>query len=207
MNKKRIVIFASGRGSNAAALYDAMQAEDIQGTLVAVICDHQNAQILKRAAEWQVPTVVIEMKDKETYHKEILKAVKSYHPDLICLAGYMRICDETLVNAYPNQIVNIHPALLPSFKGLHAQRQAIEAGVKISGCTVHFVGTGLDDGPIIIQAAVPVYDNDTEDTLSQRILKEEHKIYVKAVKAFCEDRLEMKGRQVIGINKEEKNDD
>ena len=115
----------------------------------------------------------------------------------------MRICGESLVNAFPHRIINIHPALLPSFRGLHAQRQAIEAGVKVAGCTVHFVGTGLDDGPIITQTAVPVYDNDTEETLSARILTREHPTYVRAVAAFCADKLTISGNHVSGMHSEE----
>ena len=162
---KRILIFASGRGSNAEALHEAAVDGTIKGRIVGVICDHHDAPVLQRAERWKVPATVIEMKtcrDKADYNEKILEAAKSYAPDLICLAGYMRICGENLIKAFENRIINIHPALLPSFRGLHAQRQAIEAGVKVAGCTVHFVGTGLDDGPIITQVAVPVYDHDTK---------------------------------------------
>lgn len=206
MNKKRILVFASGRGSNAEALHEAMEKGDIKGDLVGVICDHGEARVLARAEKWQVPTVVIERKacrDIAEYHKKILSAAVSFRPDLICLAGYMRLCDESLVKAFPHRIMNIHPALLPSFRGLHAQRQAVEAGVKVSGCTVHFVDVGLDDGPIITQVAVPVYDDDTEETLSERILEKEHRAYVAAVTAFCEDRLHVEGHRVIGMHKGE----
>ena len=187
---KRILIFASGRGSNAEALHEAAVDGTIKGRIVGVICDHHDAPVLQRAERWKVPATVIEMKicrDKADYNEKILEAAKSYAPDLICLAGYMRI----------------YPALLPSFRGLHAQRQAIEAGVKVAGCTVHFVGTGLDDGPIITQVAVPVYDHDTEDTLSARILAEEHPAYVRAVKAYCEDKLHIAGHTVTGMHEEE----
>lgn len=153
---KRMLIFASGRGSNAEALHEAAVDGTIKGMIVGVICDHHDAPVLQRAERWKVPATVIEMKtcrDKADYNEKILEAAKSYAPDLICLAGYMRICGENLIKAFENRIINIHPALLPSFRGLHAQRQAIEAGVKVAGCTVHFVGTGLDDGPIITQVA------------------------------------------------------
>lgn len=202
---KRILIFASGRGSNAEALHEAAVKRIINGTIVGVICDHHDAPVLERAERWKVPVTVIEIedcKDKDDYNDKILEAAKSYRPDLICLAGYMRICGENLINAFENRIINIHPALLPSFRGLHAQRQAIEAGVKVAGCTVHFVGTGLDDGPIITQVAVPVYDNDTEDTLSTRILVEEHPAYVRAVIAYCEDKLQLAGHRVTGMHEE-----
>lgn len=198
---KKILIFASGRGSNAEALHEACETGEIAGNICGVISDHADAPVLQRAARWGVPTVVIEKKEypeKVAFDEALLQAAEKFSPDLICLAGYMRICAGNLIDAFPNRIINIHPALLPSFRGLHAQRQAIEAGVKIAGCTVHFVGKGLDDGPIIIQVAVPVEEGDTEDSLSERILKEEHKAYVRAVKAFCEDRLRVEGNIVSG---------
>lgn len=203
MNKKRILIFASGRGSNAEAIHEATVNGTVNGEVIGVICDHGDAQVLKRAERWNVPTTVIEMKacrDKADFNEKILEAAKSYNPDLICLAGYMRICGENLIHAFENKIINIHPALLPSFRGLHAQRQAVEAGVKVSGCTVHFVGTGLDDGPIITQVSVPVYDDDTEDTLADRILQQEHPAYVRVVTAFCADRLKIEGHHVFGMH-------
>lgn len=199
MSKKRILIFASGCGSNAEAIHEAT----VNGTVVGVICDHADAQVLGRAARWGVPATVLELKsfeNKDAFNEAILKAAESYKPDLICLAGYMRICGENLIHAFPNKILNIHPALLPSFRGLHAQRQAVEAGVKVAGCTVHFVGTGLDDGPIITQVAVPVYDDDTEETLSDRILQQEHLAYVRAVTAFCADQLKIEGHHVSGMH-------
>ena len=203
MNKKRILIFASGRGSNAEAIHEATVNGTVNGEVVGVICDHADAQVLQRAKRWNVPATVIEMKsckDKPDFNEKILEAAKSYQPDLICLAGYMRICGENLINAFENKIINIHPALLPSFRGLHAQRQAVEAGVKVSGCTVHFVGTGLDDGPIITQVAVPVYDDDTEDTLADRILQQEHPAYVRVVTAYCADELKIAGHHVSGMH-------
>ena len=202
MSKKRILIFASGRGSNAEAIHEATVNGTANGIVVGVICDHADAQVLKRAERWGVPTTVLELKsfeNKEAFNEAILKAAESYKPDLICLAGYMRICGENLVHAFPNRIINIHPALLPSFRGLHAQRQAVEAGVKVAGCTVHFVGTGLDDGPIITQVAVPVYDDDTEETLSDRILQQEHPAYVRVVTAFCADKAKIGGHSVNGM--------
>ena len=204
MNKK-ILIFASGRGSNAEAIYQATKEGTIKGQVTGLICDHKDAAVLKKAEDWGIPATVIEMKecrDRADYDEKILEAALSYAPDLICLAGYMRICGENLIHAFPNRIINIHPALLPSFRGLHAQRQAIEAGVKVSGCTVHFVGTGLDDGPIITQVAVPVRDDDTEETLAERILKQEHPTYVRAVKAYCEDKIQIQGHHVSGRHKE-----
>ena len=198
MNKK-ILIFASGRGSNAEALHEATVKGEIAGEIIGVVCDHKEAKVLERAARWDVPAVIIEKKDfptKDLFDEAILKVAKEFAPDLICLAGYMRICAPNLIDAFPNRILNIHPALLPSFRGLHAQRQAVEAGVKVAGCTVHFVGKGLDDGPIIAQVAVPVYDDDTEDTLADRIIEQEHPAYVRAVADFCADKLEVVGNKV-----------
>ena len=202
---KKILIFASGRGSNAEAIYEATVNGTIDGTVIGVICDHADAQVLERAKRGDVPATVLERKafsTKADFNAAILSAAKSYAPDLICLAGYMRICGEELVNAFPIRIINIHPALLPSFRGLHAQRQAIEAGVKVAGCTVHFVGTGLDDGPIITQVAVPVYDDDTEDTLADRSLEQEHPAYVRTVAAYCRDELHVEGHHVTGMHRE-----
>ena len=139
MSKKRILIFASGRGSNAEAIHEATIDGRVNGTVVGVICDHADAQVLKRAERWGVPSTVLELKsfeNKAAFNDAILEAAKSYQPDLICLAGYMRICGENLIHAFPNRIINIHPALLPSFCGLHAQRQAVEAGVKVAGGSI-----------------------------------------------------------------------
>ena len=206
MSKKRILIFASGRGSNAEAIYKATIEDKINGVVVGVICDHKEAFVIKRASMWKVPVTIIEKKNfvnKMDFDEALVVAAKSYTPDLICLAGYMRICGADLIHEFPNKIINIHPALLPSFRGLHAQRQALEAGVIVAGCTVHFVGTGLDDGPIITQTVVPVYDHDTEETLSSRILEKEHPTYVAAVAAFCADKLTVSGNRVLGIHGEE----
>ena len=161
---------------------------------------------MERAKNLGIKSYAFELKEfdnKIAYEQAIIDLLKKYAIDLVCLAGYMKIVGPTLLAAYQGRIINIHPALLPSFRGLHAQRQAIEAGVKVAGCTVHFVGTGLDDGPIITQVAVPVYDHDTEDTLSARILAEEHPAYVRAVKAYCEDKLHIAGHTVTGMHEEE----
>lgn len=196
---KRIAIFASGRGSNAAALYEAIQAGEIKAQVVVVLSDHHDAPVLARAAEWGVPAVVVERKDyanKESFEEAMLAAIAPYEPDAIVLAGYMRLLGPTFIKPYEYKILNIHPALLPSFPGLHAQGQAVAAGVKVSGCTVHFVDTGMDSGPIIMQTVVPVYAEDTEDTLAARILPEEHKTYKKALALFCEDKLTIKNHIV-----------
>ena len=196
---KRLAVFAGGRGSNAAALYDAMQAGEINGTVVVVVSDNPKAKVLDRAAEWGVPTLVVEPKKFESrpaFEQALLDALAPYKVDGILLAGYMRLLGETVITPYEHRILNIHPALLPSFPGLHAQGQAVKAGVKISGCTVHFVDTGMDSGPIIMQTAVPVYADDTEDTLAARILPHEHETYKKAAALFCDDRLVIEGHTV-----------
>ena len=181
--------------------FEAMKANLKEKTRIAAVVKangygHGAAPIARMIEKKDYP-------DKAAFDEALLRAAFSFTPNLICLAGYMRICGENLVNAFPHRIINIHPALLPSFRGLHAQRQAIEAGVKVAGCTVHFVGTGLDDGPIITQTAVPVYDNDTEETLSARILTREHPTYVRAVAAFCADKLTISGNHVSGMHSEE----
>lgn len=155
---KKLAVFASGRGSNAEALYKAMAAGEIDGQIVVVITDHADAGVVERAKSWQVPLVVIERKDydsKESFEQAQVDALAPYEPDGILLAGYMRILGNTLIAPYENRIINIHPALLPAFPGLHGQGQAVAAGVKIAGCTVHFVDTGMDTGPIIMQNTVP----------------------------------------------------
>lgn len=197
--RKRIAIFASGRGSNAEALYQAMQAGEVNGEVVVVVSDYSTAAVLTKAQAWGVPTVAVERKSygsKEDFEQALLDAIAPYTPDVVVLAGFMRLLGPTFINAYPNQIVNIHPALLPSFPGLHAQRQAVEAGVKVSGCTVHFVDYGMDSGPIIMQTAVPVMADDTEDSLAARILPHEHATYKRALALLCDDKLETINRIV-----------
>ncbi len=191
---------ASGRGSNASALYEAMQDGRINGIPVGLICDIPQAQIRQKEKEWDIPFFLVDRKEYPTkgeFNKKIKMQVDALHPDLICLAGFMRILDADFVRAYEGRIINIHPSLLPSFKGLHAQRQALEAGVKVAGCTVHFVTPAMDDGPIITQETVPVYETDTEDTLANRILVKEHLAFVHAVSLFCNDQLEICESRVV----------
>ena len=197
--RKRIAIFASGRGSNAEALYQAMQAGEVNGEVDVVVSDYSTAAVLAKAQAWGVPSVAVERKaygSKEDFEQALLDAIAPYTPDVVVLAGFMRLLGPTFINAYPNKIVNIHPALLPSFPGLHAQRQAVEAGVKVSGCTVHFVDYGMDSGPIIMQTAVPVMADDTEDSLAARILPHEHTTYKRALALLCDDKLEIINRTV-----------
>lgn len=198
-SKKRLALFASGRGSNGEALYTSMQEGDINGEFVVIITDHGDAGIVERSKFWNIPLVVIDRSDydsKASFEQAQLDALEPYMVDGIILAGYMRIVGSQLIERYEHKILNIHPALLPSFPGLHGHQQAIDGGVKITGCTVHFVDAGMDTGPIIMQNTVPVLPNDTEDTLSNRLLPIEHKTYKEALRLFCEDKLTIKGRVV-----------
>lgn len=200
-----IAVFISGRGSNFLALLKNIEKGVLKNCQIAVVfSNNPNAKGLEYAAEAGIKTIVIPSKnrsDRAEYDKEIINALSEYNIDLICLAGYMRIVTQELVDAYKNRIINIHPALLPSFPGLHAQKQAIDYGVKFSGCTVHFVDGGMDTGPVILQKTVPVYDNDTEDTLSERILEQEHTAYSEAVALYAAGRLKVSGRKVEVLDK------
>ena len=171
----------------------------INAEIVLVFSNKKDARGLQIAKERGLETLFLDPKDfpsREEYDKRIVEELKKRDVDLVCLAGYMRILTPYFVNQFRNRIMNIHPALLPSFPGLHAQRQALEWGVKFSGATVHFVTEEVDAGPIIIQAVVPVFQYDTEETLSSRILKQEHKIYPEAIRLFFEGKLEVRGRKV-----------
>ena len=199
MKKKRLAIFISGRGSNFRAIAEHVKSGEIAAEIVVVISDNPDANGLKYAHENGYETRVFEFKkdiDRNEYFESIINYLSDKDIDLVVLAGFMRVVSKNFIDKYKNRIINIHPALLPSFPGTHAQRQALEYGVKISGCTVHFVDTGVDSGPIIKQAAVEVKDDDTEDTLADRILQKEHIIFPEAVKLFCENRLEINGRRV-----------
>ena len=194
MTKKRIVIFASGRGSNADAIHEAVISGCINGEIVALVCDIPGASVMDKAKSWGVPVILAarrEFPSKDAFEQYIIDQIEPFHADLICLAGFMRLLSSDFISHYAYRIINIHPALLPSFRGLHAQGQALAAGVKIAGCTVHFVVPDMDAGPIILQSAVPVLDDDTEETLSARILTKEHPAFVKAVSLFCDDKLRM----------------
>ncbi|MGB9667811.1 MAG: phosphoribosylglycinamide formyltransferase, partial [Thermosulfidibacteraceae bacterium] len=186
---------------------DSIEAGKIPAMIEVVISDKENAYALTRARNHGVPAIFIDPRKfprKEDFEKAIGDELEARGVELVCLAGFMRILSPYFVNRFRNRIINIHPAILPSFPGLHAQGQAVEYGVKIAGCTVHFVTEEVDAGPIIIQAAVPVYDDDTEETLSARILEYEHKIYPMAIKLIAEGRVRIEGRKVIidGVKKE-----
>jgi phosphoribosylglycinamide formyltransferase-1 len=179
---------------------DAAAAGKIKAEVAAVISDNKDAFALDRARKAGIPALHVNPKNfgsKDEYERAILKLLEEHHVQLVCLAGYMRIVGKVILDAYPNRVINIHPALLPSFPGLHGQQQAWEYGVKYSGCTVHFVDEGMDTGPIIIQAVVPVFDDDTEDTLAARILEQEHIIYPEAIGLLAEGRLKINGRKVL----------
>ncbi|MBU4226842.1 phosphoribosylglycinamide formyltransferase [bacterium] len=195
-----IGVLASGRGTNLQAIIEAIEEGKIEGEIKVVISDNPDAYALKRAQQYNIDTRYInfkEFKNREDYDKEIIKTLEEKKIDLVVLAGYMRILSPHFIRTYKNKVINIHPALLPSFPGLHAQKQAIEHGVKVSGCTVHFVDEGVDSGPIILQKAVEVSDDDTEESLAEKILKEEHQIFSQAIQLFSEGRLIIKGKRVF----------
>ncbi|MCD6453698.1 MAG: phosphoribosylglycinamide formyltransferase [Candidatus Aminicenantes bacterium] len=200
MKKGRIAVLLSGRGSNFRALYKATKEGKIPAEIVLVITDKKNALGAASAREYGIETLYFRRKDypdRVLFDMAIADAIEKRNIDLICLAGYMRILSPEFIKRFRGRIMNIHPALLPCFPGLHAQKQALDYGVRFSGATVHFVDEGVDSGPIILQSVVPVYQDDTEETLAERILKEEHRIYPEAVKLFFEGRLEIKGKKVI----------
>ncbi len=195
----RVAILISGRGSNMAALVEAMKAGKIAADPVLVLSDVPGAPGLERAKALGVATTVVfsrEFRTREAHEEAVLVELRRKETDLVCLAGYMRLLSPRFIEAYRHRIMNIHPALLPAFPGLEAQRQALEHGVKVSGCTVHFVDEECDHGPIILQAALPVREDDTVETLSARILELEHRIYPEAVGLFFEGRLRVAGRRV-----------
>ncbi len=195
-----IGVLASGNGTNLQAIIDTIERGQIEGRICIVISDKSDAYALKRARNYNIDTAYINpegFKSREDYDREIVSALMEKEIDLVVLAGYMKILSPCFINAFKNKIMNIHPALLPSFPGLHVQKKALEHGVKVSGCTVHFVDEGLDSGPIIIQRAVEVKEGDTEETLAERILKEEHQIYPRAIQLFEQGRLTINGRKVF----------
>lgn len=196
----RIAVFLSGRGSNFMAIHKAIEAGEINADVALVFSNRKAAPGFLFAQEKGLETLYLRAKsfpDRESYDQEIAKEIQARDIDLIVLAGYMRIITAPFCRRFLNRIINIHPALLPSFPGLHVQQQAIDWGARFSGATVHFVIPEVDMGPIILQAVVPVLQDDTEETLSARILKEEHKLYPEAVKLFFEGRLEVRGRRVF----------
>ena len=195
----RLGILISGRGSNFEAIADNVAAGAIPAEIAVVISNRAAARGLEMARQRGLNAVVIPSKglDREVYDRMLLEELARHGVDLVCLAGFMRLLSGTFIRAYPNRILNIHPSLLPAFPGLDAQHQALEHGVKITGCTVHFVDEYLDAGPIVLQAAVPVLNDDTVETLSARILKEEHRIYSEAIRIVLASNHAIEGRRVI----------
>lgn len=201
--KLRIGVLASGRGSNLQAIIDAMEAGMLRADIAVVISNKQEAQALERARQHDIPGVFLDPKplagqpnSREAYDEQVLEVLRKHEVGLVALAGYMRIVTPVLLEAYRYQMMNIHPSLLPAFRGLDAQKQALEWGAKVAGCTVHFVTEGVDEGPIILQSAVPVQEDDTPETLAARILVEEHRIYPRALQLYVDGRLRIEGRRV-----------
>jgi phosphoribosylglycinamide formyltransferase-1 len=198
--KKRIAVLLSGRGSNFEALANSVAAGRIPNAEIAVVVSNrENAQGIVKARERGVEARTIPSKglEREVYDKLVVAELRDKNVDLVCLAGYMRLLSPYFVAAFPQRILNIHPSLLPAFPGLESQRQALEHGAKFTGCTVHFVDENLDAGPIVLQAVVPIQDGDTENTLSERILCQEHRIYSEAVRIVLEGRYRLDGRRVL----------
>jgi phosphoribosylglycinamide formyltransferase 1 len=201
---KRLGILLSGRGSNFEAIADSVAAGRIQAEIAAVISNRPAARGLEIARERGLPALCIPSKDvpREEYDRQLVAELKNRGVDLVCLAGFMRLLTAEFCAAFPMRILNIHPSLLPAFPGLDAQKQALEHGVKITGCTVHFVDPQLDAGPIVLQAAVPVLENDTADSLSARILVEEHRIYSQAISIVLAGQWRIEGRRVLFPNRD-----
>ena len=200
----RVAVLASGRGSNLQAVIDGIEANLVQATIVAVISNKKDAVALERARKHGLKDLFVDPKpfvgqpdSREAYDRALLAILQQHDVELVLLAGYMKIVTAVLVNAYANRMMNIHPSLLPSFPGLEVQKKAIEWGCKLAGCTVHFVTEGVDEGPIILQAAVPILDDDSPETLAARILVQEHRLYPRAVQLFAEGRLRVEGRRVF----------
>ena len=195
----RLGILISGRGSNFEAIADNVADGEIDASIAVVIANRPEARGLEAARQRGLNAICIPSKglDREVYDRMLLEELRKHGVELVCLAGFMRLLSATFIREYPNRILNIHPSLLPAFPGLDAQRQALEHGVKITGCTVHFVDEYLDAGPIVIQAPVPVMDSDTVETLSARILREEHRIYSQAIRIVFAGNYRIEGRRVV----------
>jgi phosphoribosylglycinamide formyltransferase 1 len=201
-------VLISGSGTNLQAIIDAIEARTLDAAIQVVLSNREDAYGLVRARNHHLPTEVLDHRkfsSREAYDQAVVDLLRARNVELVVLAGFMRLLSPVFVKAYSNRIMNIHPALLPSFPGLHVQRKAIEHGVRFSGCTVHFVNEECDEGPIIIQAVVPVFPDDTEESLSARILRQEHRIYPSAIQLYSEGRLCVVGRRVMveGLNKED----
>ena len=199
MREEKLGILCSGRGSNLASIIEAIERGEIPAEIAVVIADKRDAYALERARAKGIPAVAVVYRDyaeRADFERAMLDELQAHGVTLVILAGFMRILSPVFVHAYTGRILNIHPALLPSFPGAHAHRDALAYGVKVSGCTVHFVDEGMDSGPIILQASVPVMEDDTEETLAARVLEQEHRIFPEAIKLYVEDRLRTDGRRV-----------
>jgi phosphoribosylglycinamide formyltransferase-1 len=199
---KNLGILLSGRGSNFEAIARNVLSGSIAARIAVVISNREDAAGLERARSLGIEALCLPSKgkDREAYDRELVAALESFEVDIVCLAGFMRVLSPTFIRAFPARILNIHPALLPAFPGLEAQKQALDYGVKFTGCTVHLVDEGVDTGPIICQAVVPVLEDDTLEALSARILMEEHRIYSEALRLVVEDRIRIEGRRVVIAN-------
>lgn len=204
---KRIGILLSGRGSNFEALADSVAAGRIPGAEIAIVISNRDgAEGVAKAQARKIPAKVIPSSglEREAYDKLVAAELRKHGVELVCLAGFMRLLSPFFISEFRGRILNIHPSLLPSFPGLEAQRQALEYGVRFAGCTVHFVDENLDAGPIVLQAVVPVLDSDTEESLSARVLKEEHRVYTEAVRLVLDSRYRVEGRRVIHLEAQAK---
>ncbi|MDO8784740.1 MAG: phosphoribosylglycinamide formyltransferase [Syntrophales bacterium] len=194
-----IGVLASGSGSNLQSIIDHRDRGLLDANIKVVVSNNPDAYALKRSEKHGIPTVVIrheDFRDREEFDRRVIEILNDHEVELVVLAGFMRVITRVLLNAFPMKIMNIHPALLPAFPGIHAQQRAVEYGVKFSGCTVHFVDEGVDTGPVIIQSVVPVHDDDTEEILAARILSEEHRIYPQAIQFYAKGKIEITGRKV-----------
>lgn len=195
-----LAVLVSGNGTNLQSIIDSIEAGSLNARIACVISNNPSAYALTRAESHGIPCVVQEncgFRSRKEYDSALVEILRGYGVELVVLAGYMRILSDVMVEAFPNAIMNIHPALLPAFPGLHAQQQALDYGVRFSGCTVHFVDCGTDTGPVIMQAVVPVTQDDTDEKLSARIQQEEHRIFPEAVRLFVEGKLAVNGRHVL----------
>ena len=198
--KIKLGVLVSGRGTNLQVIIDSIEQKKLQAEIVLVLSNVKGALALERGKKHGLDSVFVDAKtfpSKEKFDQELADRLNEKEVDLVCLAGYMKILSDHFIAAFAGKIINIHPSLLPAFPGLHPQRQALEHGAKVSGCTVHFVDTGVDTGRIILQSAVPVHDDDDEASLSMRILEKEHELYPEAIRLISENRLTLKGRQVF----------
>ena len=200
MARKKLAVLISGRGSNLQSLIDACAAPDYPAEIALVLSNVPGVQGLERAERAGLPVAVVNHKDypdRETFEDAIHETIAAAQPDVVCLAGFMRILTDKFVSRWLNRLINIHPSLLPAFRGLHTHERVLEAGVRFAGCTVHFVRPAMDDGPIIVQAAVPVLPDDDPDTLAARVLEQEHRIYPLAVRLIAEGRARVSGEKVV----------